>query len=70
MYRWRTNSSQMIGVELAEAMVVLCKQNGLLLVAAERFNTITNSSHVGVGSSPAGRYARLCTLGTSELPRH
>ncbi|KIJ91914.1 hypothetical protein K443DRAFT_466884 [Laccaria amethystina LaAM-08-1] len=39
-------------------MVVLCNQNIWLLVAAERFNTITNSSCVGVGSSPAGRCAR------------
>ncbi|KIJ91521.1 hypothetical protein K443DRAFT_481972 [Laccaria amethystina LaAM-08-1] len=39
-------------------MVVLCKQNVWLLVAVERFNTITNSPCVGVGSSPAGRRAR------------
>jgi hypothetical protein len=45
-------------IVLYEKMVVLCKQNVWLLVAVERFNTITNSSCVGVGSSPAGRCAR------------
>jgi hypothetical protein len=30
-------------IGLSEMMVVLCKQNVLLLVAAERFNTITNA---------------------------
>jgi hypothetical protein len=46
--------------------VVLCKQNVLLPVAAERFNTITNSPRVGVGSSPAGLCARLRKLDASE----
>ena len=45
---------------------VLCKQNVLLLVATERVNTITNSSRVGVGSSPAGRWARLYKLDAPE----
>ena len=46
--------------------MVLCKQNVLLLVAAERFNTKTNSPRVGVGSSPAGLCARLRKLDASE----
>jgi hypothetical protein len=40
-------------IVLSEKMVVLCKPN-VLLVAAERFNTKTNSPRVGVVSSPAG----------------
>jgi hypothetical protein len=50
--------------------IVLSKQSVLLLVAAERFNTKTNSPRVGVGSSPAGLCARLRKLDASELPRH
>ncbi|KIJ89508.1 hypothetical protein K443DRAFT_687252, partial [Laccaria amethystina LaAM-08-1] len=47
-------------------MVVLCKQNILLLVVAERFNITTNSPRVGVGTSPAGLCARLRKLDSSE----
>jgi hypothetical protein len=46
--------------------VVLCKENVLLPVAAERFNTKTNTLRVGVGSSPAGLCARLRKLDASE----
>jgi hypothetical protein len=60
----RCFQSSIFAIVLSE---VLCKQNILLPVAAERFNTITNSSRVGVGLSPAGRRARRCKLYASEL---
>ncbi|KIJ96860.1 hypothetical protein K443DRAFT_682020, partial [Laccaria amethystina LaAM-08-1] len=47
-------------------MVVLFLQNVLLLIAAEKFNTETNSPRVGIGSSPAGLCARLRKLDASE----
>jgi hypothetical protein len=46
--------------------VVFCKQNVLLPVAPERFNTKTNGLRVGVGPSPAGLCARLRKLDASE----